>query len=85
MWSSNMLGCMGYLLIFLSGGQMFVAVVLLAIAVILLANRLRKIEDRFDALVDALMEDAEHDYEERIEKMFGFLTEGLDPEEDDKG
>lgn len=61
---------------------MVVIVILLAIAVVLVNARVSKVEKQLNAVIDALIEDAEHDYEERIEKMFNFLTEGLDPEDD---
>ena len=48
-----------------------------------LTRRVDKVEGTLEGLIDALHEDAEIEYEQRIDKMFTFLTEELDDPEVD--
>ena len=57
-------------------------IIMVTLAIVALTWHTLKVSRRLDQVITVLMEDAEHDYEERIEKMFDFLTEGLDPEDD---
>ena len=43
-----------------------------------LARAIDIIDKVQDAMLEALAEDAEYDYQERIDKMFKFITEELD-------
>lgn len=48
----------------------------------MLSRRVDEIEKTLDDVIEALHEDAALEYEYRIEKMFDFLTKGLDPEDE---
>ena len=61
---------------------MLVFIIMVTLSIVALTWYTLKVSKRLDQVITVLMEDAEHDYEERIEKMFDFLTEGLEPEDE---
>lgn len=44
---------------------------------------LSELEDTVEQMIDALLEDANSDYQERVDRMFTFITEELDPEDEE--
>lgn len=54
---------------------MFVAVILLVVASLLLSYRIRRLEQKVEYL-------EQQEFDARVGKLFNFLTEGLDPEDD---
>jgi hypothetical protein len=67
--------------------MVLIVCVLIVLVLVLLVNQhkinrdLLDLEDTVEQLIDALAEDANADYQERVDRMFGFITEDLDPEE----